>query len=133
QPPFNGSSGLRGSFTFTASLPVSVIALRGFTNERSEFLITTLPVADLSAAASTDATLFPHLAVGGGWGTNILLVNTTDALMSGFVQFTLNPPSCVGVPLSACIPPPLGPQDYSIPARSSVQMSIGGTQAVATG
>ncbi len=32
-----------------ASVPVAVVALRGITNARGEFLITTLPVADLTA------------------------------------------------------------------------------------
>src|SRR5213078_1273553 len=75
QAPFNAGDSVAGSFTFTASVPVSVIALRGLTNERSEFLITTLPVADLSAAASSETILFPHFADGGGWTTQILLVN----------------------------------------------------------
>src|SRR5207249_1139428 len=45
QSPFNGSRSMLGTFTFTSSLPVAVIAVRGFTNEHGEFLITTLPVA----------------------------------------------------------------------------------------
>ena len=39
----------RASFTFTSSLPIAVIALRGFTNRDGEFLMTTLPVAPLAA------------------------------------------------------------------------------------
>src|SRR5262249_53325447 len=74
QAPFNGGTPVVGTFTFTASLPISVIALRGLTNERSEFLITTLPVADLSVASGSDPILFPHFADGGGWTTQILLV-----------------------------------------------------------
>ena len=43
EDPFNGGSETLGTFTFTSNLPVAVIALRGFVNERSEFLMTTLP------------------------------------------------------------------------------------------
>ena len=47
QEPFNGGPSVLGTFTFTSSVPVAVIALRGFTNEAGEFLMTTLPVAPL--------------------------------------------------------------------------------------
>ena len=65
---------MRGTFTFTADLPVAVIALRGFVNERSEFLMTTLPVAPLTAGPA-DTVYFPHFAAGGGWTTQVILVN----------------------------------------------------------
>src|SRR5262245_47917063 len=64
QAPFNGGPALNGTFTFTASAPVAAVALRGLTNERPEFLITTLPIADLAAPAVTDTLLFPHYAEG---------------------------------------------------------------------
>ena len=85
QVPFNGVSVL-GTFTFTSSVPISVVALRGFTNQRSEFLITTLPVAPLSSASS-DTIYFPHFAYGGGWVTQVILVNPTDATITGNVEF----------------------------------------------
>src|SRR5206468_2142692 len=67
--------------------PVGVLALRGFTNERGEFLMTTLPVADLNAPASMAAVVFPHSASGAGWMTQIVLVNTANAAISGTVRF----------------------------------------------
>ena len=56
-----------GTFTFTSSLPIAVIALRGLTNRDGEFLMTTLPVAPLAApltpfttdTAYTGSGLFP--------------------------------------------------------------------------
>jgi len=56
-------------------------------NERSEFLMSTLPVTDLSTAASRETIVFPHFADGGGWTTEIALVNPTDAPLIGEVQF----------------------------------------------
>ena len=86
QEPFNGGSSVLGTFTFTSSVPIAVVALRGLTNERSEFLITTLPVAPLSA--STSGTIYlPHFADGAGWTTQVILVNPTDATMTGTMQF----------------------------------------------
>ena len=75
EPPFRGGSNMKGTFTFTSSVPIAVVALRGFTNERSEFLITTLPVTDLSATFPATSALFPHFADGAGWTTQIVLIN----------------------------------------------------------
>ena len=86
QAPFNGGSSVLGTFTFASSVPISVVALRGFTNERSDFLITTLPVAPLSST-STDTIYFPHFADGGGWTTQIILVNPTDTAITGNIEF----------------------------------------------
>ncbi len=91
--------------------------MRGFTNERSEFLITTLPVADLALPAANGAILFPHFADGAGWSTQMLLVNPTDAPMTGSIQFASAPA-----------------QNYSIAGKSSVNVATSGLGAtVATG
>jgi sugar lactone lactonase YvrE len=87
EPPFNAPSSLSGTLTFNSSIPVAVVALRGLTNERSEFLITTLPVADLRASTQTGTIVFPNFADGGGWTTQIVLVNSTDSVLNGSIQF----------------------------------------------
>ena len=86
QDPFNSGSAVNGTFTFTSSVPVAVVALRGLTNERAEFLITTLPVAPLVAGTS-DTIYFPHFADGAGWTTQVILVNPTDDTITGMVEF----------------------------------------------
>lgn len=92
QLPFN-SAGLSAAtlaivktFTFRSNVPVSVVALRGMLNERAEFLVTTLPVAALELA-STASVILPHYANGGGWRSQVILVNPTDAPIEGTVQF----------------------------------------------
>jgi len=90
EPPFNQVFIFNpsiGSMTFSSSVPIGVIALRGYTNQRREFLMTTLPVVDLTEPASNDVVFFPHYADGGGWTTEVTLVNPTDASISGSVQF----------------------------------------------
>jgi hypothetical protein len=82
--PFNGTASAR-SFTFTSSVPVGAIALRGYLNERSDFLMTTLPVAPISSTLAS-ATVLPHFASSGGWTTQILLVNPTDDPIGGTVE-----------------------------------------------
>ncbi len=108
-----GVGSVQGTLTFSASIPVGVIALRGFTNERGEFLITTLPVAGLGTAGSEDVFL-PHYAEGGGWSTQVVLVNPTDTQISGSVQFLGQGGSTAA---------------YSIAARSSQKIVTSGAGA----
>ena len=121
QEPFNGGSSVSGTFTFTSSVPIAVTALRGLTNEGGEFLMTTLPVAPLSSAA-TDTLYFPQFADGSGWVTQVILVNPTDSTIAGMVGF-IGP----GSGTAAASPATLTLDDgrtgsnfeYSIPPRSA--------------
>jgi hypothetical protein len=72
-----------GTLTFASSIPVAVITIRCFTNERSEFLMTFMPVLDLSAAVSQVPAVIPHFAQGGGWTTSIVAINPTDRILQG--------------------------------------------------
>jgi hypothetical protein len=86
EPPFNGRNPMSGTFSFSSSVAIAAIALRGFTNERGEFLITTLPVAEPGTTQPAGTTV-AHFASGGGWTTQLLLVNPSDAAISGSAQF----------------------------------------------
>src|SRR5262249_5425332 len=55
-----------------------------------EFLMSTLPVIDPTAMPATGTVILPHYADGGGWTTQIFLVNPTDGALSGTVQFPTN-------------------------------------------
>ncbi len=112
EAPFNLTNTKARTFTFSSSVPVAMIALRGLTNERAEFLVTTLPVAPLSSFTTGDF-VFPHYANGDGWTTQIVLVNPTDQLMTGVIG---------------------GETPYSIKPRSATALAIGGTRSTtATG
>ncbi len=117
-PPFNSGPAGNGTFTFTSSAPVAAIAIRGLTNERGEFLMTTLPVADLSVAAGTETLVFPYFADGDGWTTQIVMVNPTDDAMAGSIQFTDTVTIAAQTGTSFT---------YSIPARSSNKLRTAGT------
>ena len=86
EDPFNGGTSIDGTFTFTSTVPVAAVALRGLTNGRSDFLMTTLPVSPLAAEVGETA-YFPHFADGGGWMTEVILVNPTDSVLTGTIQF----------------------------------------------
>jgi hypothetical protein len=91
EAPFNSSSPLDGTLTFSSSVPVAVTALRGIVNERGDFLMTTLPVVDLNAPVAPVAaapSVIPQFADGGGWVTQVLLVNPSDATISGSIRFS---------------------------------------------
>lgn len=76
-----------GTLSFKSDVPVGAIAIRGFLNERGEFLMSTLPVIDTAAPAPASAVTVPHFASGGGWSTQIILVNTGDTVLTGNVEF----------------------------------------------
>ena len=86
EAPFNAPGSTKGTFTFSSDVPVAAISIRGYTNQRSEFLVTTLPVADPSVQAA-DSVYFPHFADGGGWTTQFVLMNPSDRAISGTLTF----------------------------------------------
>jgi sugar lactone lactonase YvrE len=123
EPPFDSPSSLTGTFTFSSSAPIAAVALRGRTNERSEFLITTLPVIDLQAPVSTDSAVIPHFADGGGWTTQTILVNPTDSVLTGTIQFV----DSSGGPATVAVNNQTSASfTYSIPARSSQNLPTSG-------
>lgn len=129
QAPFNSGSSVLGTFSFSSSVPISVVALRGFTNERSEFLITTLPVSDLSASIPVgQSIIFPHFADGGGWTTQVALVNVTDSTVTGTVQFLTSSGSVATVGIDGQSTDSFS---YSIAPRSSRQMQTFGSGSAA--
>jgi hypothetical protein len=126
QPPFNGRSPIAGSFTFTSDEPIGVIALRGLTNERGEFLLTTLPVTDLNIPASQAKIAFAHYADGGGWTTDIVLENPTDIAITGNIKFADQSGQIATVTVNNQTNNTF---PYSIPPRSSIQLRTAGTSA----
>jgi hypothetical protein len=129
--PYNGPSPFAGTFTFTSSLPVGVVALRGRVNERSEYLMTTLPATDLQAPASSAPVVFPQYADGAGWSTEVALVNAGDVTLSGTLRF-LDP---AGSPLTITVNGQSASSfNYSIPPRSSRSWQTSGAgDSTATG
>lgn len=122
EAPFYGPSILNGTLTFNSSVPLSVIALEGITNQRSEFLTTTLPVVDL-ASLETKPILMPHFVAGGRWATDIILVNPTDDRISGVVQV-----------MPATDPTRQTSETfYTIPARSSRKLRVGSQSSAIAG
>jgi len=128
QAPFNVTGVFTGTMTFNASFPVGAIGIRGFTNERGEFLMTTLPIASITLASSVPVVI-PHFADGGGWKTEVLLVNPTDSTLTGTIQFISEGSDGTGgipIPVAGVLP------SYSIPARSSLKVETSGLGTTTT-
>ena len=99
--------------------------MRGLTNQRGEFLITTLPVADLGVTPTAQPLVFPHYADGGGWTTEFMFVNPTDSTMSGKIRF-FGDVAVASLPDSISSTSAFRIYDYNIPPRSSRRLVTGG-------
>src|SRR5262249_146795 len=53
EEPFNGPTQLQGTLTYNASVPLAVLAVRGFVNEEGDFVMPQIPTADFGARATT--------------------------------------------------------------------------------
>jgi len=105
------------------------MALRGLTNERSEFLMSTLPVIDTTAPPGSGTVVVPHFVDGGGWVTQILLVNPTDNLMAGKVQFISPDGTAANVTIEGQTESTFA---YSVAGRSSQKLMTAGVTLTRT-
>ncbi len=117
------------TFTFSASLPMAFAAIRGFINERSEFLMTSLPIAAFDSPGLSSVAI-PYYIDGGAWKSRIVLVNPTDRAISGVVEFFVQRDSAsnTGNPASLSDDPDES-SSYIIPAGSAVIMERSGTES----
>jgi Lamin Tail Domain len=115
---------ITGTIVFTASAPVGVTILRGFTNERGEFLVSTLPVIEMPIASTTTPAYLPHFAVGGGWRTEVILVNPVDTQISGTIAFFDGSGNPVTVPIGSVT---LSSTDYQLPGRRTLKFVLPNT------
>jgi hypothetical protein len=133
ESPFSVGNGFAGTFTFNDSAPVAVIALRTIANERSEFLVTTQIVTALPDTASAGALVMGHFADGGGWKTQVILVNTADFAVSGTVQFYGEGTATVAAsPITLTVNGQVAASfSYTIQAKASVNLQTSGPVGVA--
>jgi sugar lactone lactonase YvrE len=71
--------GLNNSFTglmeIRSTAACSVVTLRQTDNSRGEQVLTTLPVADMTAPPAASSMTFPHVASGDGFSTRLIFIN----------------------------------------------------------
>jgi hypothetical protein len=93
-PAIGFSVGFKGVLDIAAPTPFVALTLRSLTNSRGDFLLTTFPVADFNQPAPWPI-VFPQIANGGGYQTQVILLST-----SGAVNTTLNFFGDTGSPLA---------------------------------
>ncbi len=81
----------QGVLRITTASPagLTVAGLRGRTNERGDFLITTTMPINENAPASTGELFFPHFVDGGGYTTQFILFgrNPSQASSGGLIFY----------------------------------------------
>jgi hypothetical protein len=80
----NVPAGFVGSLTFESNRPLAALTLREVRNAQGEPLYSTLPLVDVSTL-TTDPVVFPHLAAGGGYTTQLILLNKSGQRIRGQV------------------------------------------------
>jgi photosystem II stability/assembly factor-like uncharacterized protein len=70
--------GFTGVLDISSTIPFAALTLRSLLNERHDFLMTTFPVADAFSNAPSPI-LFPHIADGGGYVTQFILISSGGA------------------------------------------------------
>lgn len=128
--PFSLTRPFRGTFSFTSTSPVAAISTRGLTNERNDFVFSTIPITISTPSA---APLLPMFADGGGWRTQVVLTNPTSTAMTGSVQFfssgsTTVPASAMTLTINGTT---ANTFSYSIPPNSMFSLQSEGTASTA--
>src|SRR5262249_657582 len=86
--------------------------------DRSELLVSTLPLLDSTAPASTLPAYVPQFAVNGGWGAGLILINTQDNPGSGTINFPDTSGNPIIIPIGTGT---LRSLDYTIPQRRTLK------------
>jgi hypothetical protein len=86
---FSNLSSFLGTLTVQSTVPVSIVALRGTQNANGQFIISTIPLSSGSSGTGGFAA-FPIITDGGGYNTDIILVNSGTTTSSGMVTFSFN-------------------------------------------
>ncbi|MGI8785708.1 MAG: IPT/TIG domain-containing protein [Acidobacteriota bacterium] len=120
--------GFTGMLEINSTLPVVPITLKLTTNQRGTTILTTLPVADLLRAAATGALVFPQIALGGGFSTRLIFINTdTTGALAGNLRFFQSDGADLSVPLAG---QSTSTSDYQIIAGGARQFRPGNTATV---
>src|SRR5262249_26103021 len=98
--------------------------------------MTTLPIGEVGTQRGNTSVVLPHFALGGGWSTTLILVNPTDAEVSGTATFRSPGSETAGAsPLVVNVNGRDGSGfAYSIAPRSSFKIALNSTdRAIKTG
>jgi hypothetical protein len=115
------------SLDISSDQPLSILALRMTTNQTSEALFTTAPMADLTKPATSGAIFFPQFADGGGYTSSLILLNTSSTFETGELQLMDDHGNPMVVSQAGGTPGFTFP--YSIPSGGVVRFQTDGSAA----
>jgi hypothetical protein len=84
---FQGS--FLGTLKIQSNAPVAVLALRGTTNAAGQFIIASIPL-NSSVPDIGGTKVFPSIVDGGGYNSELILVNAASTVSTGSVQFSFD-------------------------------------------
>jgi hypothetical protein len=84
---FGLSAELCGTFTFSSSIPIAVLALNTRFNERSELLMSTIPISPLGDGIASGTLLFPRFNTSSRSSVEVIMMNPSDMALSGTARF----------------------------------------------
>jgi hypothetical protein len=93
------SANFQGVLTLSSTVPIAPVTLRLTSNQRGEDLYSTLPVTDLNNLPA-DPLYLPQIVDGGGYTTQIILVNTGSSAGTITINFFNDAGSQVQIPFS---------------------------------
>jgi len=111
-----------GTLTFESTQPLAAVALRESRNAYAEPLYSTLPVVDVAAPPAAAPVVFPHIAIGGGYSTQIVLINPGADVLEGRVDLITSD----GRPLQASL-------TYRLAPHGTYRAELGGAQELSVG
>jgi hypothetical protein len=81
--------GFTGVLDISSPVPFSALTLRSLDNERGDFLMTAFPIADANQPAPSPV-LFPQIADGGGYITEIILISAGQSATTAVTFYDEN-------------------------------------------
>ncbi len=123
-------TGFVGSLSFQSDQPLAALTLCETRNRYDEPVYATLPVVDLTAAQLSGGFIFPQIAVGSGFTTDLILVNRSDQKVTGQIKLTASD----GTPLLAEVSGSAATElSYEISPQGAFKAELNGVADVTTG
>ncbi len=114
----------RGALEVRSDQPLVALALRGTHNDLGQFIMTSIPVRADEVPAADQAGALPQVADGGGYQTEWLLLNPSDAPLAGRVSFRKSDGSAWMLTVQGAA---VSEISYSIPAHGLVRWTTAGS------
>ncbi len=113
----------RGALEVSSDVPLGALALRGTYNDQGQFIMTSIPARGDEVAPAGQTEALPQVADGGGYQTEWLMLNPSDAPLSGKIVFRKSDGSAWLLSIQGT---PASELQYSIPARGLIRWLTAG-------